>query len=154
MAIPERIPIAFEADHYTRFIGKYGRGRPFMAFVTATLPSSRQLNWEKDKRWYAVLHTFDAGGNHLNTDAWFAGVTADGEEEIIERAQQKRIEMLAGLGKYKLCDIAVKLFSVTIDGSRFGLVDSSEAERGFEERVTLWPNDLLFTPPWDGTYSS
>lgn len=154
MAIPERIPIAFEADSYTRYVGKYGRGRQFMAFVTATLPSPIAPDWKRHKRWHAVLHTFDAQGNHLDTEAWFAGVTADGEEKVIERAQQKRIEMLAELGRYKLCDISVKLFSITIDGFLFGLVDSSESEEGFEERVTLWPNDLLFTPPWDGSYSS
>ncbi|MGH7222085.1 MAG: hypothetical protein ACRELF_02560 [Gemmataceae bacterium] len=125
-----------------------------MAFVTATRPSPMPPDWEKHKRWYAVLHTFDARGNHLKTEAWFAGVTADGEQEVAERAQQKRMEMLSGLGRYKLGDIAVKLFSVTIEDSLFGLVDSSESEKGFEERVTLWPNDFLFTAPWDGTYST
>jgi formate hydrogenlyase regulatory protein HycA len=148
MAIPERIPIAYEPDYYTRYIGKTKDGRQFMAFVVATEG--------KGKPWYAVLHTFDADGNHLDTEAWLAGTTAKGEQEACELAQKKRLEMLAGLGKYKLCKIKVKLFSVKIDGHLFGLVDSSEPEEGpeFAERVTLWPNDLLFTPPWNGTYST
>jgi hypothetical protein len=154
MAIPERIPIAHEPGFHTQHIGKFGRGRQFMAFVVATLPSPLPSDWEKHKRWYAVLHTFDARGNHLNTEAWYAGVSADGENKVIERAQQKLMELLAGLEQYMLCDIAVKLFSVTIDGALFGLVDSSEPEEGFEERVTLWPNDLLFKSPWDGAYDT
>lgn len=154
MAIPELIPIRYEPDFYTRFIGKFGRGRQFMAFVVATLPTPPPPDWENHKRWYAVLHTFDATGNHLATDAWFAGVTADGEEQVAERAQQKRAEMLSGLGQYRLCDIKVRLFSVMIDGQVFGLVDSSEPEEGFEDRVTLEPNDFLFTTPWDGSYDT
>jgi formate hydrogenlyase regulatory protein HycA len=154
MAIPKLIPIAYEPNFYTRFIGKYGRGRQFMAFVVATLPSPPPTDWERHKRWYAVLHTFDAKGNHLATDAWFAGLTADGEKEVTERAQQKRMEMLAGLGPYRLCNVKVKVFSVEIEGHLFGLVDSSEPEEGFEERVSLLPNDFLFTAPWNGSYST
>jgi hypothetical protein len=155
VAIPKLIPIKYEPNFYTRFIGKYGKRRQFMAFVVATLPlPTARSKWEKHKRWYAVLHTFDAKGNHLATDAWFAGVTADGEQQVTERAQQKRLEMLAALGPYELCDIKVKLFSVTIDDHVFGLVDSSEPEEGFEDRVTLEPNDFLFTAPWNGTYST
>jgi formate hydrogenlyase regulatory protein HycA len=152
--IPERIPIAYEPNYYTRYIGKFGGGKQFMAFVVATLPPHKPKKLGNHKRWYAVLHTFDADGNHLNTDTWFTGVTADGEEAVVERAREKRLEMLAGLGKYKFSNIKVKLFSVTVDGHVFGLVDSSEPEEGFEERVTLWPNDFLFTRPWKGTYST
>ncbi len=154
MSIPELIPIAYLPDYYTRYIGKFGNGNQFMAFVLATLPKQRVREWGKHKRWYAVLHTFDAKGNHLTTDAWFAGVTADGENSVAEKAQKKRLEMLAALGTYKLCDIRVRLFRVEIDGHDFGLIDESLPEEGFGDRVVLRPGDLLFHPPWNGTYDT
>jgi hypothetical protein len=155
MAIPKRIPIAYLPDYYTRYIGTFGNENQFMAFVVATLPKGRlTADWKKHKRWYAVLHTFDATGNHLATDAWFAGVTAHGENAVAEKAQAKRLVMLAGLGEYKLCDIEVKLFSVGVDGHVFGLVDESLPEEGFADRVILWPNDFVFRPPWNGWYDT
>jgi formate hydrogenlyase regulatory protein HycA len=154
VAIPKLIPIAYEPNFYTRYVGRFGKGRQFMAFVVATLSKRKVKDPAKHKRWYAVLHTFDARGIHLGTEHWFAGTTAEGEKEVCERAQKKRLEMLEKLEPYELCNIKVKLFSTEIDGQLFGLVDSSEPEEGFEDRVTLWPNDFLFTAPWNGVYST
>ena len=154
MAIPELIPIAYMPNSYTRYIGKYGDGKQFMAFVTATLANGARRGRRERKRWYAVLHRFDSGGNHLGTDAWFAGVEADGWKIVEEKAKAKRLEMLAGLGKYALCDIRVKLFRTDIEGQLCGLIDDSSEEAGFEDRVVLWPNDFLFHAPWDGTYDT
>ena len=89
MPIPERIPMAL--DHYDlRRIGRYGDGHQFMAFVTGSLPT-RPLaaDWQRHKRWYAVLHRFDADGRHLGTDAWCGGTTADGEGLAIPAAERK-----------------------------------------------------------------
>src|SRR3954465_5355538 len=100
MSIPERIRIRYEPDFYTRFIGTYDRGRKqFMAFVVASFSKPKGKRKQR-KQWYAVLHTFDKAGTHLNSDAWHAGDTEDGEEAAIERAQAKRTEMLSALGKY------------------------------------------------------
>jgi len=154
VAIPKLIPIAYLPDYYTRYVGKFGKGNQFMAFVTATQPSGRVPDWQKHKRWYAVLHTFDARGNHLATEAWFAGSTADGEKAVLEKAQVKRLEMLAGLGNYRLCDIKLKLFRVEVDGHAFGLIDESSPEEGFQDRVVLRPNDFLFHAPWNGSYDT
>jgi formate hydrogenlyase regulatory protein HycA len=151
MAIPKTIRIRHEPNYRTHNIGTCGDGRQFMAFVVATLASERRVDVGPGKRWYAVLHTFDARGNHLDTQAWFAGTTEDGEEQAVERARRRRQEMLASLGSHHLGNVQVKLFSVEIDGAVFGLVDTSEGGR---DRVTLYPNDLLFTPPWRGTYST
>src|SRR5262245_40691668 len=102
MAIPELIPIAHEPNYYTRVIGKCKDGRQFMAFVVAAFGLKKGRKKVQEKRWYAVLHLFDAKGNHLKTDAWFAGTTEEGEAEACEKAQQKRQEMLAGLKPYRL----------------------------------------------------
>src|SRR5258708_1942364 len=121
-----------------------------MAFVVATLPTPLPADWKRHKRLYAVLHTFDASGEHLDTEAWLAGVTSDGEASVCDRAAAKRDAMVAALDRVELCDVRVKLFSVNVDGQVFGLVDTSHSRLG--PRVTLVPNDLSFQPPWDGTY--
>jgi formate hydrogenlyase regulatory protein HycA len=148
--LPKTFPIAHEPDYRTRCIGKCDDGRQFMSFIVAGFSHGKEP-WQQRKRWYAVVHTFDGRGNHLGTDARFAGTTADGEDAVIDRATAMLEEMLTGLGSYKLCNVRIKLFSVEIDGIRFGLVDDSYEGR---PRVTLWPNDLLFTPPWNGLYST
>jgi len=51
-----------------------------------------------------------------------------------------------------LCDFRVKLLSVEIDGHVFGMIDTSDPELG--PRVTLEPNDFLFSPPWDGAFDT
>ncbi len=152
MAIPRRIRIEQVPDYYTRFIGRCADGRQFMAFVVASLPTPVPRDWRRHKRWYTVLHTFDGRGRHVSTEARFAGTTADGEDQVTERAQSWRQEMLARLNGYRFCDVEVRLFSALVDGSSFGLVDTTDEELG--ESVTLWPNDLVFHPPWDGSYDT
>jgi hypothetical protein len=49
-------------------------------------------------------------------------------------------------------DASRQVFSTVVDGAVFGLVDSSDSER--RESLTLEPNDFLFMPPWDGTFST
>jgi formate hydrogenlyase regulatory protein HycA len=149
--VPKRLRIRYEPGYRTRFIGKTKAGVQFMAFVVATLPGDRKVDLP-GKRWYAVLHTFNRQGDHLNTEAWYAGNTEDGEPAVLERAQARRTEMLAELEPYTLCDVRIKPFGVEIDGAFFGLEVTSDDERG--ESMTLWPNDFYFRPPWNGTYST
>ncbi len=87
MSIPDRITVSRIEDYYTHSIGRYGDGGQFMSFVVATLPEVFPQDWERHKRWYAVLHTFDRDGNHLDTEARFAGVTADGENQVCLQAE-------------------------------------------------------------------
>jgi formate hydrogenlyase regulatory protein HycA len=153
VAIPEAIRIRYIPDYYTRCIGSFDDGRKqFLAFVVATLPVPIPSDWERHKRWYAVLHRFDDHGNHLNTEAWYAGVTAEGEQRVTDRAQARRAQMIADLGPHEMEDVCVRLFSVMIDGHIFGLTDDSCEELG--EYVTLRPNDLVFHPPWNGDYDT
>jgi formate hydrogenlyase regulatory protein HycA len=153
MAVPQTIKILREAGYHTDRIGKYENGNQFMGFVTATLPMPLPEDWQPHKRWYAVLHTFDADGKHLNTEAWFAGTTASGERESVERAQARLAEMIAGLAKVKYGNVKIKLFQVRIEGHIFGLVAASEPDEDYES-VHLLPNDLAFFEPWDGTYDT
>ena len=152
MSIPDRIPIERVPDYYTHYVGRSADGRQFMAFIVATLPKPSPPDWERHKRWYAVLHTFDREGHHLNTEARFVGLTSDGEADVCERARGLRKELLASLGKRRYCDVSIRLFSVRVDGHLFGLEETTDEERG--ESVTLWPNDFFFTPPWNGNYST
>src|SRR5438552_3310448 len=110
MAAPEKLRIPYEDFEYGRFnlVGQYGQGCQFMAFVTGAFPrnwwggnrSPEELRnrWMEHKRWNAVLHRFDPDGNHLGTDAWSGGTTAEGEREAVERAERRLDELLAGLG--------------------------------------------------------
>lgn len=153
MAVPKVIKVQREEGYHTDQIGKYGHGNQFMAFVTATLPTPIPKDWTKQKRWYAVVHTFDKKGKHLKTDSWFAGTTADGEATVTAKAQARLQEMVAALGKVKYGDVKVGLFQVKIDGHVFGLVDGSEPDEDIE-KIDLLPNDLAFFAPWDGTYDT
>ena len=149
MAIPERIPIAREEGYRTDTIGRSGGGQ-FLGFVTFTLPLHTPDDPRKHKRYYAVHHRFDDDGNHLGTEAWFAGVAADGEDDVHARARSRLDAMIAALGDVEYGDVAVKLFSVEVDGETFGLVDASDPD----EEVELKPNYLVFFEPWDGTYDT
>ncbi|MBS0210764.1 MAG: hypothetical protein JSS27_17620 [Planctomycetes bacterium] len=153
MTIPEKIRIKYEPDYHTDQIGTFSDGQQFMAFVTATLPTPPPVDWPNHKRWYAVLHAFDADGEHETTKAWFAGTTADGEAAVVEKAQARLKELIAALGKVEHRDVEIRLFSVEIHGHTFGLVDASEPDEEYES-VHLLPNDLAFFAPWDGDYDT
>ena len=154
MATPETIKIKRVKDYWTHDIGRYGDGNQFMAFLVATLPHNLLgKDWEKHKRWYAALHIFNKQGDHLYSQAHFMRVTADGENAVVDRARAKRDEMLGCLQNIHYCDVAIKLFSVTIDGVVFGLVDVTEPEDE-HELVELMPNQLMFYPPWDGSFDT
>lgn len=162
MAIPKRIPVSREGGNYSKFMGVYRSGRRRCQFwgqvvaAFADMPRPRPSDWGAYKRWYAVLHRFDARGKHLGTDHHFAGTTADSEEDVCERARAELDAMIAGLGPVEWADIAIGLFRVEIDGNTFGLVDVSEPDEGPEwaDRVSMEPGDLLFTAPWNGNYDS
>lgn len=173
MAKPDRLLIPYEDFEYARFnlVGRYDDGKQFMAFVTGAFPAdwwsgSRppeylRNNWAAHKRWYAVLHKFSKDGTHLGSDVWPGGTTADGQEEAIQRADNKLAEFLKSLGPCKPCDIRVRPFWLIADGYGFGLeyqlnkYDDPANPDGAYECVMLEPNDIMFHPPWDsGEYST
>ncbi len=164
MAEPETLRIVQEAWKGGRFhyVGCDNVGNQFMGFVSGAFPESGPTNdWEKTKRWYAVLHRFDANGSHLSTKVSNGGTTADGEEQSCERAWKKLGDMLRDVCIDRLCDIQIKTFVYEEEGYRFAVVyeknnfDDPENPEGVYECVMLWPNDIMFHPPWDsGHYST
>lgn len=155
--IPDLIPIAREENYVTHNIGHYAAGRSFMGFVVATLPSPMPDDWQRHKRWYAVLHTFDEAGEHAGSDWWFAGTTEDGEPDVTARAQARLQEMLDQLPNKRFEDIEIALFETECDGQPFGLMDATFEDEETGEvfvRAELVPNDIVFFPPWDGTYDT
>jgi hypothetical protein len=156
MAVPNKIKIERAEGYRTDTIGVCQDGRQFMAFVTASLPLEKFRDpggWQRHKLWHAVLHTFDADGTHLNTEVWTAGSTADGEREVVARAEERLTELLMSLGVVTYKDVTVSLFCTEIEGREFGLIDVSEPQENYEA-IDLIPNDLRFFSPWDGTYST
>ena len=150
MAIPRLVPISYEPDYRTAHIGHYDEGQ-FFGSVTATIDdgSGADVEWSRSKRWYAVLHRFDARGAHTGSDIWFAGTSAE-QDAAVERARDRLGEWLAELPGAVFGDIAVRLFRVEAEGRVFGLVDES-AEYG-EAHAEFLPDELGFDHPWDGSY--
>ena len=158
MTIPARIRVEHIDDYHTAHIGHGPDGTRFMAFLAATVPPGpMQDDWRTSKRWYAVLHVFDASGVHLRTEHTFVGTTADGEAKVLQQARERRDAMVAALGhatggELTRGDVEVALFATTIEGHVFGLVDTTDEEHG--PRVTLLPQGFVFTPPWDGLFDA
>lgn len=171
MAEPEQLLVPHEDFEHARFglVGRYGPGNQFMAFVTGAFPrgwwsgsrSPEYLRdrWAEHKRWYAVLHRFGPGGEHLGTEARSGGTTAEGEAEAMDRADRELADMLGSVTPYRPCDILVRPFGVELDGYFFGLVytakSADDPDDPGNEYVMLEPNDIMFHPPWDsGEYST
>ncbi len=162
MMIPKLIRVSRNGGNYSACMGFYSldvEDNEFWGQVVASfsgMPNPPPFDSRPYKRWYAVLHKFDAQGKHIESDHWFAGTTADGEQAVIESASAKLDEMVAALGEVEFADIQIQLFQVSIDGGVFGLVDVSRPEEGplFAERVAMMPNCLVFSAPWDGNYDT
>ncbi len=143
-------------------VGKTSNNEQFLTFVTGaypinpetgepTFPDPSDPEWQVKKRWYGVVHVFDMEGNHLKYLAMSGGTQADGKNESCQRAFAMTNDAVLSLGELEFCDIYVKEFSVEKEGYLFALV-YNKTEDG--EHVILWPNDIMFHPPWDGEYST
>jgi len=159
-----RVKVLYSDGEHARFgqIGRCSAGpegaAQFMAFVTGADPVDPELgrpmypdpsdpSWADRKRWYAVVHVFDAGGSHLGTAVRCGGTTAMGRDMACTRAARMLDDTLRTLGTLELGDIAIGCFSVERDGYLFGLIDQGET-------AMLWPNDVMFHAPWDGSFST
>ena len=155
MTVPDLIPIEHD-EYHTSTIGTCDDGEFFGCVVAAFAEGYQHGNdWQQHKRWYAVLHRFDHDGTHLRSDVWFAGTTADGEDEAIAGARSQLAQWLDALPGRCYGDIAIRLFQFEVDGAVFGLVDETDADWGDgSPHVELHPNDLGFDPPWNGEYDT
>jgi formate hydrogenlyase regulatory protein HycA len=149
--IPDTIPIRREADHHTHYIGRYSGRRQYLGFVVAA-PGS-ETSPGSETRWYAVLHLFDKSGVYLETRHRLAGISSQPQRDVIRKAHLLLAELLEELPSRSYGNVKVRLFSTSIDGHPFGLIDTSEPDE-HQERVELLPNGLAFFPPWDGTYDT
>ncbi|GLP65962.1 hypothetical protein TUSST3_25820 [Streptomyces sp. TUS-ST3] len=158
MAVPEVIPIAYVPRDRTETIGRYAGGQ-FLASISYAFPAGFQLDdgWEEYKRLYVVLHTFDTEGHYRDSDIWCAGNWAeqvrapDGDESVLGRARIHLAKLLRSLPRRSYTDIAIRPFSVTHEGVRFGLVIREDEG---EQWAELYPDRLAFAEPWDGTYDT
>ncbi|MBV9124701.1 MAG: hypothetical protein JO112_15195 [Planctomycetes bacterium] len=166
MAKPDKIRIPQDEYHFEN-VGRLPDGTQFMAYVTGAFPTGMEYylgeDWQTKKRWLAVIHRFDAEGNHIGTDTRLGAFDIEGRQVAGDKALAHLEDMYAALtanGEPEFGDIWVKLFSVEIDGVTHGLCyeqSEEEPEEG-EERsqwVMLQPRDIMFHPPWDsGNYST
>jgi hypothetical protein len=165
---PNKLRIPYEEWEDGRFnhVGRCADGRQFMAFVTGAFPDGydwqrirdpNNNNWQKDKQWLAVLHLFDAEGNHLGSEVRLGGYDSEGWESAGNKAWAELANLLSGLGPdVALGDVYLRPFAVVIGGITHGLFYRDFTEGDFEcESMMLEPRDIMFHPPWDsGEYST
>jgi formate hydrogenlyase regulatory protein HycA len=165
MAKPDKLRIAYEDFEGGRFdcVGRLPDGTQFMAFVTGAFPSGEKYylgdDWRYKKKWLAVVHRFDADGNHIGSESRLGALDIEGWDMVTAKTLGHLRDMRAELavsGRPELCDIWVKMFSVEIDGVTHGLFyeqSEDEPEPGEErgEWVMLEPRDIMFHPPWDSS---
>ncbi|MEV4370632.1 hypothetical protein AB0J71_26425 [Nonomuraea sp. NPDC049637] len=151
MAVPEIIPIVHEPNYHTDTIGHWDGGQ-FFGSVIAAFPEDyiHSDDWPRRKRWYAVLHTFDAAGHHLGSCIEHTGAD-DVHRSAVARAEERLKHWLDTLTGLRFDDIAIRPFQHTFDGVLFGLV--IETFEG-EEHAEFYPNNIGFYDPWDGLYDT
>jgi len=159
--LPKVIPVNHYPDYgYSKFMGTYGKAsfpfgkrNQFWARVAAEFSNENaDQDWEARKIWYAILHTFDSKGNHLESKTERIGATAEGEADVLEKAEKAMMSFIDGLDSVKYGNIAIKLFDVIVDGHKFGMLDTSSEEYG--DQTSMEPGDLVFYPPWTGDYDT
>ena len=167
MAAPDKLRIPLDDGRFEN-VGRLPDGTQFMAYVTGAFPTGtkyldRVSDWRNKKRWLAVIHRFDADGNHIGSESRLGAFDIEGRQVAGDKAFAHLQDMFAELtarGEPEFCDIWVKLFSVAIDDVTHGLFfeqSEEEPEEGKERRewVMLQPRDIMFHPPWDsGEYSA
>ncbi|MFO0953999.1 MAG: hypothetical protein U0835_23165 [Isosphaeraceae bacterium] len=166
MAKPDKLRIPLDDDRFEN-VGRLPDGTQFMAYVTGAFPTGLKFylgnDWESKKRWLAVIHRFDAAGEHIASESRLGAFDIEGREVAVEKAFANLQEMYGELvsdGEPEFCDIWVRPFSVEIDGVTHGLFyeqSDEEPEEGDErgEWVMLEPRDIMFHRPWDsGEYST
>ncbi|MFD8596674.1 hypothetical protein ACFV1L_16895 [Kitasatospora sp. NPDC059646] len=158
MTVPELIPVRHEPDYRTATIGRWDGGQ-FFAGVSGVF-GGRDGDGRVVRRWYSVLHEFDAGGQHLESRIRSAGAVVDGpgRTRVVEAAQRLLEEWLDSLPGRRFADIAIAPFALEVDGTLFGLVRECHGEypegEGQDDWAELYPHRLGFSAPWDGTYDT
>lgn len=153
--IPARIPIAREEDDRTSWLGRAADGRQFIGFAERAIQDRDAPADAVMHRWYAALHLFDESGAYLESKIAFTSEWTQWRKlprDGVNAAQALLQDWLASLEPIKFGDIAISLFSTEKEGVKIALEASSNEDGS--PRVDLWPNDLYFFPPWDGSYDT
>jgi hypothetical protein len=143
-------------------VGRQPNGTQLLAYVCGVFPDDYRVSmddWQTKKRWQAVLHQFDRDGRHLHTEVRLGGLEIDPDHTARAFGHLNAMhDELAAEGELDFDDIWVQLFSVQIEGIRYGLCYEcrrSEDDGEEYESVTLLPWGITFGPPWDsGGYST
>jgi hypothetical protein len=159
---PKCIPIRREEDYHTHNIGTYGNRQQFMGFVVANLEQYSADDWQRYKKWYAVLYTFNKKGRLISHKVECFGCTADGERDVVNRAEKELNVWLDELSDKIFENIKVQRFSINYDNVKFGLYTAEEVgnynpkvdDEELGSYIHLLPNDLVFYPPWTGIYDT
>jgi hypothetical protein len=132
---PQLIRIAYEPDFSrTDRIGRYADGQ-FFAIVHGT-----RSNALGDIG--VALLLFDHAGT-------FTGATIHNDVPL-DDADALRERLIGELADVAFGDIAVRTFAVREGDVVWELVD--QTEKHGDPRVSFYPMDIMFSPPWDGTY--
>jgi hypothetical protein len=159
---PQKIRIVPD-EFYFQNVGRLDDGTQFMAFCTGALPDGSDLTLGNDalrtvRRWIAVLHQFDAEGNHRRSVSRLGALDTVDWERACEKAEFQLQALLAPLEQLhpRKCEVSLRLFSVVLDGVTHGLVYEHYVGDDDEgEWVALRPRDVVLEPPWNsGEYSS
>lgn len=164
MPVPELIPIAHEPGYRTATIGKFDDGQ-FFASVTWARRDGYNLSWGSPNDHhliFAVLHTFDTEGHHLDSNIWHGGTRTDqirlrdsGGDDPVTSSQAQLDRLLDALPGRAYTDIAIRPFQVVFDGVLFGLIVEQHDEEEREDNwAELYPDGLGFHEPWDGLYDT
>jgi hypothetical protein len=144
---PVKVRIPCEPD-YGRFpfCGRLDDDSLFMAFVTGECADG------EERRWVAVLHLFDADGNHLGSEARIGGHDCIGIDVAGERADAELARLVAPiLPRVKqVGDVFIRPFGVVLNEVLHGLI----YDDGYEAAI-FHPRDVWFYFPWDtGEYDT
>ena len=134
---PALIPIGYDPESSrTDMLGRYADGQ-FLALVHG--------NGRNRPGAVAVaVFLFDHAGTYAGCEIH--------RDVPLDDAGQQRERMVTALPDVRYGDIAIRTFSVDVDGVTWSLVDRTE-EYG-APRVCFYPLDIMFYPPWDGTYDT
>jgi len=136
-------------DYHTHYLGKTATGQLFWAYETFAFTKPRsdiepKDDWEKYRKEYALIHTFDNDGNYISTKHCSCILAELGDVSLADKLE----EMVADLGDFEFQDIEIKIFQTKIDDIIFGLVVDEETEM-----INLQPSSTIsFLEPWDGEY--
>lgn len=147
MPIPELLPIRYMDDLHTAFVGRCRDGKQFFLNELWVYREPLSEDWLENRDECLVLYLFDSEGNYLSHQFWNGGSSKVCTQESL--ANMRHL-MLASLEPCTFCDIAVKLFSIEIEGTTFGLIQHPDPDW---EAVHLEPGcQISFAEPWDGEY--